>query len=195
MGTGKIPMRMCTGCREMKPKRELIRIVKTPDGEIKPTLQEDSTAEERIYADRSNALKKQEDPAHCSARSVKACRTVCTKQSKRSLTGLRNKLLALLGFAAKSGNLSYGMAKARESLAKRKAKLAVSAADVSEKSRKEIGFFCEKHRVKLLVLEGVDISAVSDAVGRRCGILTINDSGFADAFLKAYVEGGKANDE
>ena len=36
MGTGKIPMRMCTGCREMKPKRELIRIVKTPDGEIKP---------------------------------------------------------------------------------------------------------------------------------------------------------------
>ena len=90
-----------------------------------------------------------------------------------------------MGFAAKSGNLSYGMAKARESLAKRKAKLAVSAADVSEKSRKEIGFFCEKHRVKLLVLE----------VGRRCGILTINDSGFADAFLKAYVEGGKANDE
>mgnify|MGYP000560915302 CR=1 FL=1 len=65
----------------------------------------------------------------------------------------------------------------------------------TEKSRKEIGFFCEKHRVKLLVLEGVDISAVSDAVGRRCGILTINDSGFADAFLKAYVEGGKANDE
>ena len=45
------------------------------------------------------------------------------------------------------------------------------------------------------MLEGVDISAVSDAVGRRCGILTINDSGFADAFLKAYVEGGKANDE
>ncbi len=35
MGTKKIPMRMCTGCREMKPKRELIRVVKTPEGEIK----------------------------------------------------------------------------------------------------------------------------------------------------------------
>ena len=35
MGAKKIPMRMCTGCREMKPKRELIRIVKTPEGEIK----------------------------------------------------------------------------------------------------------------------------------------------------------------
>lgn len=35
MGVKKIPMRMCTGCREMKPKGELIRIVKTPEGEIK----------------------------------------------------------------------------------------------------------------------------------------------------------------
>ena len=25
---------MCTGCMEMKPKKELIRIVKTPEGEI-----------------------------------------------------------------------------------------------------------------------------------------------------------------
>ena len=31
----KIPMRMCTGCMEMKPKKELIRIVKTAEGEIK----------------------------------------------------------------------------------------------------------------------------------------------------------------
>lgn len=30
----KIPMRQCTGCREMKPKRELIRVVKSPDGDI-----------------------------------------------------------------------------------------------------------------------------------------------------------------
>ncbi|MBR3299994.1 MAG: YlxR family protein [Clostridia bacterium] len=34
MGVKKIPMRMCTGCREMKPKQELIRIVKSPEGDI-----------------------------------------------------------------------------------------------------------------------------------------------------------------
>ena len=35
----KIPMRMCVGCREMKEMRELIRIVRTPEGEtlIDPT--------------------------------------------------------------------------------------------------------------------------------------------------------------
>lgn len=26
----KIPMRMCTGCGEMKPKKELVRVVKAP---------------------------------------------------------------------------------------------------------------------------------------------------------------------
>ena len=30
----KVPMRMCTGCREMKPKKELQRIVKSPEGVI-----------------------------------------------------------------------------------------------------------------------------------------------------------------
>ena len=30
----KIPMRQCLGCREMKQKKELIRVVRTPEGEI-----------------------------------------------------------------------------------------------------------------------------------------------------------------
>lgn len=27
----KVPMRMCTGCGEMKPKKELVRVVKAPE--------------------------------------------------------------------------------------------------------------------------------------------------------------------
>lgn len=30
----KIPMRQCIGCREMKEKKNLIRVVKTPEDEI-----------------------------------------------------------------------------------------------------------------------------------------------------------------
>ncbi|MCL6634929.1 MAG: YlxR family protein [Peptococcaceae bacterium] len=35
----KVPQRMCVGCQEMKPKKELIRVVRTPDEriEIDPT--------------------------------------------------------------------------------------------------------------------------------------------------------------
>ena len=30
----KIPMRMCLGCCEMKPKKEMVRVVRSPEGEI-----------------------------------------------------------------------------------------------------------------------------------------------------------------
>ena len=30
----KIPLRKCVGCREMKPKKELVRVVKSADGEL-----------------------------------------------------------------------------------------------------------------------------------------------------------------
>ena len=34
MKTHKIPQRMCVGCRQMMPKKELIRVVKSPEGVI-----------------------------------------------------------------------------------------------------------------------------------------------------------------
>jgi len=34
----KIPMRMCLGCQEMKPKKEMIRIVKNNEGVISVDL-------------------------------------------------------------------------------------------------------------------------------------------------------------
>ena len=30
----KVPMRQCVGCGEMKSKKELLRVIKTPEGEI-----------------------------------------------------------------------------------------------------------------------------------------------------------------
>ncbi|MBQ9118369.1 MAG: YlxR family protein [Clostridia bacterium] len=34
MAKGKVPFRMCIACRQMKPKKEMTRIVKNADGEI-----------------------------------------------------------------------------------------------------------------------------------------------------------------
>ena len=33
-GAKKVPVRQCLGCREHKPKRELIRIVRSPEGQV-----------------------------------------------------------------------------------------------------------------------------------------------------------------
>lgn len=30
----KIPLRRCTGCNEAKPKKDLVRVVRTPEGEV-----------------------------------------------------------------------------------------------------------------------------------------------------------------
>ena len=38
MKVKKIPQRMCIGCQEMKPKKELIRVVKNSEGTIKVDL-------------------------------------------------------------------------------------------------------------------------------------------------------------
>ncbi len=34
----KIPQRMCVGCQEMKPKRDMVRVVRTPDEKIEIDL-------------------------------------------------------------------------------------------------------------------------------------------------------------
>lgn len=38
MKVKKVPQRMCNGCMEMKPKKELIRIVRSKEGEISVDL-------------------------------------------------------------------------------------------------------------------------------------------------------------
>lgn len=38
MKVKKVPLRMCTGCMEMKPKKELIRVVKSPENEVSVDL-------------------------------------------------------------------------------------------------------------------------------------------------------------
>ena len=34
MHVKKTPLRKCTGCGEMQPKKELVRVVKSPEGEV-----------------------------------------------------------------------------------------------------------------------------------------------------------------
>ena len=48
----KIPLRKCVACQEMMPKKELIRIVRTPDDAVLIDLTGKSRDGERIYAAR-----------------------------------------------------------------------------------------------------------------------------------------------
>ena len=103
-------------------------------------------------------------------------------------------LETLFGFAAKGGKLSFGFSAAKTAILGGKAKAVAVCRDVSEKSQKEISFFAAKKNVPVFLLKAFDMQALSDAVGRKCGMLSINDSSFADA-IRATVEGGNANEQ
>ncbi len=107
---------------------------------------------------------------------------------------MNDKFLTLLGFAAKAGKLSYGMSAVISAVKSGKSKLVFVCFDISPKSQKEITFQCNKKSVSTIVLGDYDIRSVSDAVGRNCGIISVNDSSFAGA-LAEQIKGGNANDK
>lgn len=98
---------------------------------------------------------------------------------------MNDKILTLLGFATKAGKLSYGFDAVKTALAQSKSKLVLIANDLSQKSQKEVVFFADKFKTKVLVLQSYDMGTLSHAVGRKCGIISVNDSSFADGVLSA----------
>ena len=105
---------------------------------------------------------------------------------------MTNKALTLLGFAAKAGKLSYGMNAAISAILSGKSKLTLVSGEISPKSRKEIIFHADKKNVPVLLVQEFDIHTLSNAVGRKCGIISVNDSSFADALNS--MTGGNANE-
>ena len=55
----KIPQRKCVGCNEMKEKKALLRIVRSPEGEISLDLTGKKAGRELMFANLKNASQKQ----------------------------------------------------------------------------------------------------------------------------------------
>lgn len=54
----KIPMRQCVGCREMKPKKELVRVVRSPEGVVSIDLKGKAPGRGAYVCHSSQCLKK-----------------------------------------------------------------------------------------------------------------------------------------
>lgn len=106
-----------------------------------------------------------------------------------------NKVLGLLGFASKAGKLSYGFDAVHTALSQKKSKLLLIANDVSPKSQKEVLFFGDKFKTKTIVLDECDMQMLSHAVGRKCGIISVNDDSFSQGLLSAINAGRNLNDK
>ena len=58
----KIPMRQCLGCREAKPKKELIRVVRSPEGQISLDFKGKASGRGAYICHDSQCLKKPSSP-------------------------------------------------------------------------------------------------------------------------------------
>lgn len=54
----KIPMRQCMGCRERKPKKELVRVVRSPEGAVSVDLRGKAPGRGAYICPNSDCLKK-----------------------------------------------------------------------------------------------------------------------------------------
>ncbi len=101
---------------------------------------------------------------------------------------MNSKVLTLLGFAAKAGKLSFGMNATVFSVKSKKAKAVFVASDISAKSRKEVAFYCDKFGVSHVSLDNYNIEDISRAVGKKCGILSLNNDSFKESISTAIRE-------
>ncbi len=53
-----IPLRMCIACREMKPKKDMLRAVRTPEGEIKLDFTGKANGRGAYLCDSAECIKK-----------------------------------------------------------------------------------------------------------------------------------------
>ncbi len=58
MKAKKVPLRMCTGCGEMFDKRTLVRVVKSPDGEVSLDLTGKKSGRGAYVCKNADCLKK-----------------------------------------------------------------------------------------------------------------------------------------
>ncbi len=94
------------------------------------------------------------------------------------------KSLNLIQFAAKAGKLSYGTHATEWAISSGKARLVCAANDISAKSVKELKFKAMKTGVRVIILENTDTETLSSLIGKKCGIIAVNDDGFKEAIIE-----------
>ena len=86
-------------------------------------------------------------------------------------------LLNFIGIARRAGKLTIGADPVRESIEKKKAKLILTANDVSKNTYKDMLREAEKSGVELLILNRTK-EEISYALGKTTAVMAVEDEGF-----------------
>ncbi len=101
---------------------------------------------------------------------------------------MNDKFLSLLGMARRSGKLSLGHDAAVSSIVKNKACLCVISSEGSERLKNEMCHACsfEGKNIPVLITD-YKTAELSNAVGSKAAVMTVDDEGFAKALKEKYI--------
>jgi ribosomal protein L7Ae-like RNA K-turn-binding protein len=100
---------------------------------------------------------------------------------------MNEKLLHLLGIARKAGRLTLGTDAAKESLQKRKTVLVLLASDLSKRTAADVNEAALQAGVPSRSIPP-DLDDLGAALGKRAGVVAVNDTGFAKKLLALIAE-------
>lgn len=99
-----------------------------------------------------------------------------------------NKILGLLGLAARARNICFGADSVEEELKNKKVKLVVIAEDSSDRTKKKFVSLCEKEKIPICIYENIE--NISRAIGKsNKAIIGIKDLNIAKEISKIYNGG------
>lgn len=96
---------------------------------------------------------------------------------------MSSKLLALMGIARGAGKVELGYDKSLESMHKFKSFVVFVACDISPKTKKGLDYASEEDDIPVYTLP-YTMFDLSNAVGQKTGIISINDAGFAKKMVQ-----------
>lgn len=96
---------------------------------------------------------------------------------------MNNKFLNLLGLCKKAKKLSLGLDMTIDSIMKKKSVAIFITSDLSTNSLKKVENVAFENKITIIKIPYSMID-IQSALSKKCGIISINDTGFANSFKK-----------
>ncbi len=88
-----------------------------------------------------------------------------------------------LSICRRAGRLVGGADEVKSSVSRREARLVLLSADLSENSAADIKRLCGRENIACLNIP-MTMDGISEAVGKRWGIIAVTDAGFAKSLIR-----------
>ena len=173
----KVPLRKCIGCNEMKNKKEMMRVLKTPEGEIVLDVTGRKNGRGAYLCFSKECLQK-------AIKNKGLERSLKMQIPQEVYENLNcNKVLSLIGLSTKAGKIVSGEFSTEKAVKTGKAWLVIVSAEASDNTKKKFHNMCTYYEVPCYDFGG------KEELGRAMGkefraSLAVTDENLAAAMEK-----------